>query len=65
VSSFWWVAAIIGAFFAFGIVMGICLVMALPTVRRHRFVRCHPEGGHWLAPPPPPDVGRPPPWPGE
>ncbi len=65
------VAMIVAVFFGFGIAMGVFLVMALPALRQHRYVKRHPEGGAgWLpsAPPRPParhdEDDRPPPWPG-
>lgn len=65
------VAMIIAAFFGLGVATGIFLVMALPGLRQHRYVKRHPEGGAgWLpsAPPGPPapydEPDRPPPWPG-
>lgn len=66
------VAAVIAAFFGFGIVMGALMVVALPAFRRHRDERRrmrdnrrrYREGGDWREPPSSDDWRKPPRWPG-
>jgi hypothetical protein len=67
VNPFEVVAVIIIVFFGLGIAMGIFLVIALPALRQHRYVKRHPEATWPLppAPPAPPADDRRPPWPGQ
>ena len=67
------VAAVIVAFFGFGIVMGVLIVVALPVFRRHNQERRRMRGnrrryldhGDWQEPPPDREGERKPPrWPG-
>jgi hypothetical protein len=63
-SGFELVAAIIGIFFAVGIVVGVVLVTALPQSRRHRNVRRSMGGGDWRKSPALGEDDKPPRWPG-
>jgi hypothetical protein len=64
VNGFEVAAVIVAVFFGLGIATGVFLVMALPALRQHRYVKRHPENEAWRLPPGPPQDDTRPRWPG-
>jgi hypothetical protein len=66
--AFWEVAVIIAVFFGSGIALGVFMIIALPAIRQHRYLKRHPEYDPYPLPPPPrddEDEGPPRRWPGD